>query len=288
MEGPVQDIAVAMRLLQQQGPARGYYYPEPAKSIFVGHGDSMETAKRMLAEFDFQYSVGSRYVGGFIGDSDTQRQWMEPQIEKWVEGVSTLAKVARKYLQTAYAGLVQSLQGEWQYLQRVVPGTSDAFAPMLEAAISQIFLPALLEEPYEKLAPMCAQLALAPRQAGLGVASPQATAKTSHQSSVKSTGHLARSLKSGDPLDATAYAEVASQKRRECRKIRVKAEVSKLKALCAGMRPAAARRLQRSRETGAWITATPDRLNGTELSAKEFRDSLRLCFGLLPSFLPHR
>jgi hypothetical protein len=158
---------------------------------------------------------------------------------------------------------------EWQYLQRVVPGTSDAFAP-LEAAISQIFLPALLEETSEKLGPMRAQLALSPRQAGLGVASPQATAKTSHQSSVESTGHLARSLKSGDPLDATAYAEIASKKRRECRKVRVKAEVTELEALCAGMCPAAARRLKRSRETGAWITAMPDRLNGTELSAEEF------------------
>jgi hypothetical protein len=114
------------------------------------------------------------------------------------------------------------------------------------------------------------------------------TATTSFQSSVKSTGHLAASLKSGAPLDATDYAEVASQNRRECRKARVKAEVAVLEGLCKGLRPAAARRLQRSRETGTWITATPDRLNGTELSAEEFRDSLRLRFGLMPSFLPPR
>ncbi len=279
-------IAKAMRLLQELGPARGYY-PEPAKSTFVGHADSLEEAKTLLAEFDFQYSTGSRYVGGFIGDAETQSEWLEPQIQKWVEGVKTLAKVARRYPQTAYAGLVQSLQGEWQYLQRVVPETSDAFAP-LEEAISRIFLPALLEEPSENLAPMRALLALSPRQAGLGVASPQLTATTSHESSVKSTGHLANSIKAGDPLDATAYAEIASKNRRECRQVRVKAEVAILEGLCAGMRPAAARRLQRSRETGSWITATPDRLNGTELSAEEFRDSLRLRFGLLPSFLPHR
>jgi hypothetical protein len=68
MEGPVSGIARAMRLLQEQGPARGYY-PEPAKSIFVGHTATLEEAKRVLSEFDFQYNSGSRYVGGFIGDS---------------------------------------------------------------------------------------------------------------------------------------------------------------------------------------------------------------------------
>jgi hypothetical protein len=286
MEGPVRDIAKAMRLLQQQGPARGYY-PEPTKSIFVGHEGSLDRAKILLMEFDFQYRDGSRYVGGFIGDSASQAEWVDPQIEKWIDGVKSLAKVARKFPQTAYAGLVQSLQGEWQYLQRVTPGTEDAFAP-LEEAIAQIFLPALLEEPAENIAPLRSLLALSPRQAGLGVPSPRVTAESSYQSSVKSTGHLANSLKTGAPLDATDYAAVASQNRRECRKARVKAEVAVLEGLCAGLRPAAARRLRRSRETGTWITATPDKLNGTELSAEEFRDSLRLRFGLLPSFLPQR
>jgi hypothetical protein len=44
----------------------------------------------------------------------------------------------------------------------------------------------------------------------------------------------------------------------------------------------------RSKEIGAWLTAMPDTLNGTELSADEFRDSLRLRFGLQPTSLPPR
>jgi hypothetical protein len=72
MEGPVRGIAKAMRLLQELGPARGCF-PEPAKSTFVGHADSLKEAKTLLAEFDFQRSAaGSRCVGGFIGDSETQ------------------------------------------------------------------------------------------------------------------------------------------------------------------------------------------------------------------------
>ena len=46
------------------------------------------------------------------------------------------------------------------------------------------------------------------------------------------------------------------------------------------------RRLERACETGAWLTTTPNHLNGTVLSADEFRDSLRLRYGLVPTNLP--
>ena len=46
--------------------------------------------------------------------------------------------------------------------------------------------------------------------------------------------------------------------------------------------------MQRSPDTGSWLTTTPDYQNGTVLSAEEFRDSLRLRLGLDPVALPHR
>ncbi len=48
------------------------------------------------------------------------------------------------------------------------------------------------------------------------------------------------------------------------------------------------RRMLRAKETGTWLTTMPNRLNGTELSADEFRDSLRLRLGLVPLGLPDR
>jgi hypothetical protein len=50
----------------------------------------------------------------------------------------------------------------------------------------------------------------------------------------------------------------------------------------------AARRMERAKLTGSWLTVMPDKLNGTVLSAEEFRDSLRLRFGLVPASLPSR
>lgn len=61
-----------------------------------------------------------------------------------------------------------------------------------------------------------------------------------------------------------------------------------LHALKGKTNPAGAKRLERASRTGAWLMVTPDRMNGTDLSAEEFRDSLRLRFGLQPLGLPER
>ena len=37
---------------------------------------------------------------------------------------------------------------------------------------------------------------------------------------------------------------------------------------------------------GAWLSDVPHRLNGTELSREEFRDHLRLRYGLMPQDIP--
>ena len=45
-------------------------------------------------------------------------------------------------------------------------------------------------------------------------------------------------------------------------------------------------RLHRATSNGSWISAVPHRLNGTELSREEFRDNLRLRYGLMPQDMP--
>jgi hypothetical protein len=52
---------------------------------------------------------------------------MDPKVKKWVAGIGILAHITSRFSQTAYAGLVSSLQAEWQYLCRVVPGAERFF-----------------------------------------------------------------------------------------------------------------------------------------------------------------
>jgi hypothetical protein len=74
--------------------------------------------------------------------------------------------------------------------------------------------------------------------------------------------------------------------RRRARLNRAATEERRSHGISGASDPATQKRMLRAKETGAWLTAMPDRLNGTELSAAEFRDSLRLRFGLVLLGLP--
>ena len=45
-------------------------------------------------------------------------------------------------------------------------------------------------------------------------------------------------------------------------------------------------RLHRATRNGAWLSAVPHRLNGTEFSWNKFRDNLRLRYGMIPQDIP--
>ena len=60
-------------------------------------------------------------------------------MEAWAQGVKVLSKIARRHPQSAYAGLGMSLQSEWQYLQRTVPGVGTLMGPIEEALREKIF-----------------------------------------------------------------------------------------------------------------------------------------------------
>ena len=68
-------------------------------------------------------------------------------MEEWVKCVDALARIANLHPQAVYAAFTFCLQGKWQYIQRVVPGTAAYFRP-LEEAIQDWMLPALLAVPW--------------------------------------------------------------------------------------------------------------------------------------------
>ena len=280
MAGPVTGIATAMQLLLLHGPSRGYY-PEPSKSIFICRPEDRERARDMLSNFDFQHKEGSRYIGGFIGTDASRDEWLRPQIETWTEGVKTLAKVATRYPQTAYAGLVKSLQTEWTYLQRVVPDIATHFNP-IEDAIATDFLPAL----FDSEAPDRALTRLPVRLAGLGIPDPLLHSQRNFMISRGMTEEISSSLKSGEEMNAIEYGANSSRILRDHKTVQAVVMESLLEPIIDAAPPFEKRRIARTRETGAWLTATPSQDYGTALSCTEFRDSLRIRHGLDPIGLP--
>ena len=57
MHGTVSQIASTMHQLQALGPACGYF-PEPAKSIFLGRPETSARAQVVLEEFNFKFLDG--------------------------------------------------------------------------------------------------------------------------------------------------------------------------------------------------------------------------------------
>ena len=60
-------------------------------------------------------------------------------------------------------------------------------------------------------------------------------------------------------------------------------ELARRKELAGGQER---NRLCRATSNGAWLSAVPHRLNGTELYREEFRDNLGLRYGLMPQDIP--
>ena len=74
----------------------------------------------------------SRYLGAYLVPQAELEAWVKPQVDAWYHGVKVLAKIARRHPQSSYAGLGMSLQSEWKYLQRDVPGVGTMMGPIEE------------------------------------------------------------------------------------------------------------------------------------------------------------
>ena len=130
--GAFQQVQAHFRDMQAQGPARGYY-PEPTKSILIVAPGNVTQAEEHFRGLRIRVATGHRYLGGFIGEMDAERECLREKVQRWTELVNVLEGVAHKHPQSAYTGLQKSLQQEWAFLKRVTPGVGEEFGPVEEA-----------------------------------------------------------------------------------------------------------------------------------------------------------
>jgi hypothetical protein len=288
MMGACTRIVRVFQLLMEKGPSVGYF-PEPQKSYHICP-KAEEAAARTAFEaagLQVNFCRGKRYVGGFVGSEAMLERWLDPKVKKWVAGVEILARIASRFPQTAYAGLASSLQAEWQYICRVIPGAEHYLGP-IESAICEKFIPALLQvsdpvdEAFRQL------LSQGVKMGGIALRNPTTSAPLLHQSSVDACDLLIKALHAGGGLSAEAHKACVREAGHHTRKARLKEEEAYLDGLKASGGRKMAKRLDRMSETGAWLSAIPNRFDGTELSREEFQDNLAIRYGLRPRGLPDR
>ena len=119
----------------KRGTDQGYF-PKLAKLLFISNTPGQEAAaKREFTKegLALNFISGSRYLGAYLGPQAELNAWVKPQVEAWAQGVRVLDQISRRHPQSAYAGLGMSLQSEYQYLQRTVPGVGTLMGPIEEA-----------------------------------------------------------------------------------------------------------------------------------------------------------
>ena len=290
MQGPPAEVVDCFALLCKIGPMFGYF-PAPAKSFYICPLATVAKAKAAFSAAGMD-SVkdcrGHRYVGGFAGSMAMRDRWIEPKVAGWVEGIKALSKVAVRYPQAAYFGFCASLQSEWQYLSRVVQGVEVHLQPV-EDAIRKFFIPALLcIQPSEVTDQFRRILTHGVKMGGLNIRDPCACAARLYQSSSEASAVLVQSLIEHGTLDSVGHKQCVRKAGADARKERMLEEKEFLDEMKASAPKAVKRRLERFGNTGAWLTATPNALDGTLLSAHEFVDNVRIRYGLKPVGLCER
>jgi hypothetical protein len=204
--------------------------------------------------------------------------------DAWATAVTTLAKVCKRIPQLAYAGLQKSLQQEWQFLQRMTDGISTEFESV-ESSLKNDFLPALLGQ--SKIGqPMRDLLALPVKHAGIAIPNPTTSARGNFMASTVVCGHLVAALRERVQFNRAEHKSVIKEGRAAIKINRTVVHDNELSRLLRPLPPEKKRIIERGRRTGAWISVQPSTVNGTELSAKEFRDATHLRYGQVPPNFP--
>jgi len=120
------------------------------------------------------------------------------------------------------------------------------------------------------------------KQGGLNIRNPAAGAARLHQSSLEACESLVASLMANTPLGSEDHKQCVRKAGAKARKERVESEQAFVKELMVGASKKVKKRLERIGETGAWLSASPNQLDGNLLSAEEWRDSARLRFRIRP------
>ena len=89
-------------LLPHQVPVRGYH-PKPSKSVLIVCPDNIEAGNFFGRRHGFKVCTGARYLGGYIKDDESKRDWLRKRTLTWEKNINTISKTMGKYPQEIYA-----------------------------------------------------------------------------------------------------------------------------------------------------------------------------------------
>ena len=152
--------------------------------------------------------TGSRYLGRFIGNREAANTWLADKAQGWEESVKTLSGVVHNHPQSAYAGLKNSPQQEWEFVKQVTPDIGDTLGPV-EQAQREAFITDLFHGLGERKLGR-GFICLTLKQSGLDLPYPKNKAPENCKAYCVITGHLIAELRGQEEFsmaDQSAYIQ---------------------------------------------------------------------------------
>jgi hypothetical protein len=209
----------------------------------------------------------------------------QEKVTLWTSAVTDLAFATLSHPQTAFAGLQKSLQHEWHFSQRVIDDIGNCFFDV-EAAIADIFLPALYGETRKDCTYRRNLSALPVKFAGLALPDPSASSEGNYKASTLVCSHIIAAFRGTKSFSSADHQSLRKAVTAEIKTHRSDKQDSTLCTILADLDCGTRRTIIRGKETGQWLSVMPSTLDGTELLAQEFRDTLLLRHARTPGDLP--
>ena len=113
--------------MTRQGPGWGYH-PEPTKSVLIVRPENIEAEKVFGQRHRFRVCTGTRYLGGYIGDDESKRNWLRERTLTWKKNINIISKTEGKYPHESYVAVVRVIQSGCIFLQCATWDTGDSFS----------------------------------------------------------------------------------------------------------------------------------------------------------------
>jgi hypothetical protein len=171
-------------------------------------------------------------------------------------------------------------------VQRVTKRIGPDFASVEEQTLAETLLPTLFRNEYDEDDPQHALAGLPVKWAGLAISDPTTSAQPNYEASILLCSHILTAFRGVDVFRLTGHLKVIRDVKAELKLRNAAKSESSLNNLASKMSCDNRRTILRDKETGQWLTVLPSTVNGTELSAQEFRDALLLRYTRCPPDLP--
>ena len=74
-----------------------------------------KTAESLFGDLGVKIVSGSRFLGGYIGNSEGREFFVRSKVKEWVHCVEKIVNASKSQPQAAYAALAKSIQHEWSF-----------------------------------------------------------------------------------------------------------------------------------------------------------------------------